>query len=119
MKTMNVLTIACVVMVLSAVAFIPAVAETSQFNPTDDAHVQKNNGDTNYGSQNALVLRSLVSSFARVAYLKFTVSGLSGSVTSAAISTRAIPGRGSKSRPSPRKRRPTAPKASWYPATSS
>jgi fibronectin type 3 domain-containing protein len=58
---------------------------TLEFNPTDDAYVNHNSPTTNYGSDNYLAVRSDATSKARNSFLKFTVSGVSGTVTAAKL----------------------------------
>jgi hypothetical protein len=54
-------------------------------NPTDDALVNHNLPDDNFGSVSYLAVRSDATNKGRHTFLKFTVSGVSGSVTSAKL----------------------------------
>jgi hypothetical protein len=56
-----------------------------EFNPSDDALVNHNLPNNNYGSDTYLAIRSDVASKGRNTFLKFTVSGVSGTVTSAKL----------------------------------
>jgi len=56
-----------------------------ELNPTDDAYVNHKLPDNNYGSENYMAVRSDSASKGRNSFLKFTVSGVSGTVTSAKL----------------------------------
>ena len=53
--------------------------------PSDDATVQKNQADTNYGDSKFLIVRNSQSSVARKALLKFNVTDINGSITKATL----------------------------------
>jgi hypothetical protein len=60
-------------------------AASVQPNPTDDSYVNHNSPDTNYGSDTYMAVRGDGTSKGRNSFLKFTVSGVSGTVTSATL----------------------------------
>ena len=63
---------------------IPASSGGLTFNPIDDAYVRSTDPIDNFGGENELRVRSS-SDLQTVAYLKFNVNGLSGSVQSAKV----------------------------------
>ncbi len=81
-------TVAVVALALSAAAGALVVnapgagAATLAFRPVADAYVESTNPTTNYGSSTRVAVDS---SPARRAYFKFSVSGISGTVTSAKL----------------------------------
>ena len=65
------------------------VTVITAFSPSDDALVSKATSTTNYGS--AATLELIKSKDARNSYLKFTLSGLAGTVTNAKIRLYSVP----------------------------
>jgi hypothetical protein len=64
----------------------PSSGGSSQFNVVADASAKQDVPDNNLGTQSYLQVRKEgASSFSRVAYLKFNVAGLSGTVTNATL----------------------------------
>jgi hypothetical protein len=61
---------------------------TDEFNPTDDTYVKENLPDDTAGGASVLRVRASGSNKIRYAYLKFSVSGVSGTVTSAKLKIR-------------------------------
>ncbi|MHC4195948.1 MAG: CBM96 family carbohydrate-binding protein, partial [Planctomycetota bacterium] len=72
-------------LLMSPLIFSSAFAASVQPNPTDDAYVNHNSPDTNYGSDTYMAVRSDATGKARNTFLKFTVSGVSGTVSSATL----------------------------------
>lgn len=62
---------------------VNSISQTGKFTPTDDAKVSSINPNKNYGSLNLLESRN--STYTNNSYLKFNVTGLSGTITSAKI----------------------------------
>ncbi len=60
------------------------LSASATFNPTDDAYVQSSSPTSNFGTQTVLRLRK-VSTETSNSYLKFNVTGLSGSIQSAKL----------------------------------
>ncbi|MHC4194870.1 MAG: CBM96 family carbohydrate-binding protein, partial [Planctomycetota bacterium] len=58
---------------------------TVQSNPTDDSFVNQSNPTANFGTNTSLKVRSDSAGYARWPFLKFTVSGVSGPVSSAKL----------------------------------
>jgi fibronectin type 3 domain-containing protein len=58
---------------------------TDEFNPSDDSFVNESNPTANFGSNTYLNVRDTSSAHGRWPFLKFTVSGVSGTVTSAKL----------------------------------
>ncbi len=55
---------------------LAATSQTVTLNPSDDAYTRDGNyGDTNYGSEPALILKAATSGFTRHVYLKFDLTG--------------------------------------------
>ena len=71
-------------------SFTTADAEpvTLEFNPSDDAFASQANATTNYGSHTALRVRDSGSNKEIHSFLKFTVSGISGTVSSVKLKLR-------------------------------
>jgi cellulose 1,4-beta-cellobiosidase len=69
----------------SEVSAKPQANGTGQFNPTDDSFVNQSNPTGNFGSNTTLKVRGDSAGYGRWPFLKFTVSGVSGSVTSAKL----------------------------------
>nr|NIR47425.1 DNRLRE domain-containing protein [candidate division KSB1 bacterium]NIR69995.1 DNRLRE domain-containing protein [candidate division KSB1 bacterium]NIS23018.1 DNRLRE domain-containing protein [candidate division KSB1 bacterium]NIT69876.1 DNRLRE domain-containing protein [candidate division KSB1 bacterium]NIU23525.1 DNRLRE domain-containing protein [candidate division KSB1 bacterium] len=61
----------------------PPSSQSLVFNPTDDAYVRSSRPDANYGGDIEMKVR--ISSALRIAYLKFSVSGIVGDVESAVL----------------------------------
>src|SRR5688572_6252704 len=76
-------TVATVVLTAST----PAAAATSTFIPVADTYVQSDTPSTNYGTSNQVVVDNAP---VRRTSLKFTVTGVSGQVTSAKLRLRTI-----------------------------
>lgn len=55
------------------------------FGPTDDSLVYKNSADANSGADDTMLVRSLGNKFERRGFLKFDLSSLAGTVTSAKL----------------------------------
>ena len=72
-------------------AFSPVLELTysKKFNPSDDAMVQENDPNANYGSSTALRVRSSATGGKVKSFLKFTVADISGEITSAVLKVRA------------------------------
>ncbi|MGH7492559.1 MAG: DUF7594 domain-containing protein [bacterium] len=71
----------------------PQPSQTITLNPTDDAYVRSDNASDNFGSSSTLRVRQ--SSPTYRSYLKFAVSGASGTVQSAKLRLRVTEGSGS------------------------
>ncbi|MHC4115557.1 MAG: CBM96 family carbohydrate-binding protein, partial [Planctomycetota bacterium] len=56
-----------------------------QSNPTDDSYVNESNPTANFGTNTTLKVRGDSAGYGRWPFLKFTVTGVSGSVTSAKL----------------------------------
>ena len=69
----------------SILSFLVVDAIVESFVVVADAHVQKNRGDTNYGSSNALVIRNFDNSFSRQPYLKFNVNGIGSEISKVSL----------------------------------
>lgn len=67
----------------------PAAAATSTFTPVADTYVQSTTASTNYGTSTQIVVDN---SPVRRTFLRFTVTGVSGQVTSAKLRLRTISG---------------------------
>ncbi|RKR90557.1 calcineurin-like phosphoesterase family protein [Micromonospora pisi] len=67
----------------------PASAATSTFTPVADTYVQGDAASTNYGTSNQITVDN---SPVRRMFLRFTVTGVSGTVTSAKLRLRTISG---------------------------
>src|SRR6476469_2221680 len=67
----------------------PAAAATATFTPVADTYVQSDTASTNYGTSAQIVVDN---SPVRRSFLRFTVSGVSGTVTSAKLRLRTIGG---------------------------
>ncbi|MFI6760782.1 DNRLRE domain-containing protein [Micromonospora sp. NPDC050417] len=67
----------------------PASAATSTFTPVADTYVQNDAASTNYGTSNQITVDN---SPVRRMFLRFTVTGVSGTVTSARLRLRTISG---------------------------
>lgn len=80
---------ATVLLVVTLTAASPAAAATSTFTPVADTYVQSDTATTNYGTSSQVVVDN---SPVRRVFLRFTVSGVSGTVTSARLRLHAIGG---------------------------
>jgi hypothetical protein len=78
-------TVALVAVVLTS----PASAATTTFTPVADTYVQSSTASTNYGTSSQIVVDN---SPVRRTFLKFTASGVTGTVTSAKLRLRTISG---------------------------
>ncbi|GAA1854228.1 CBM96 family carbohydrate-binding protein [Asanoa iriomotensis] len=67
----------------------PAAAATATFRPTADTYVQQDTASTNYGTSTQITVDN---SPVRRMFLRFTVSGVSGTVTNATLRLRTISG---------------------------
>ncbi|MHC4359465.1 MAG: CBM96 family carbohydrate-binding protein [Planctomycetota bacterium] len=77
---------AIVVAVFIACLASSALAEnTVESNPTDDSFVNQSNPTANFGTNTTLKVRSDSAGYARWPFLKFTVTGVSGTVTAAKL----------------------------------
>lgn len=82
-----ILTVTSAAIVISTAG--PASAATATFTPVADTYVQSDTATTNYGTSTQIVVDN---SPVRRSFLRFTVSGVSGTITSAKIRLRTISG---------------------------
>jgi hypothetical protein len=69
-------------------SFTPNASSTTSitFNPSDDSYVEDTNPDTNYGSSTKIELRtSITGGITRNGYVKFNLTGITGTVTNATL----------------------------------